>query len=96
MFAAAYGFGALIAIVIIRRLGFGPWGIAAIAVPAIGLAVSVNSERAWTAHERYRACLRGALVPGSDLSQPAPSRRHRLDRYRRRNLCGNHADLSRH
>ena len=39
MFAAAYGFGALIAIVIIRRLDFGSWGIAAIAVPAIGLAV---------------------------------------------------------
>ncbi len=37
--AAAYGFGALIAIVVIRRLGFGPWGVAAIAVPAIGLAV---------------------------------------------------------
>lgn len=39
MIAASYGFGALIAIVVIRRLGLGPWGIAAIAVPAIGLAV---------------------------------------------------------
>ncbi len=38
MIAAAYGFGALIAIVIIRRLSFGSWGVAAIAVPAIGLA----------------------------------------------------------
>ncbi len=34
-----YGFGALIAIFVVRRLGLGPWGIAAIAVPAIGLAV---------------------------------------------------------
>ena len=39
MIATGYGFGALIAVAVIRRLGFGPWGIAAIAVPAIGLAV---------------------------------------------------------
>jgi hypothetical protein len=34
-----YGLGVLIAIYVVRRLGLGPWGIAAIAVPAIGLAV---------------------------------------------------------
>ncbi len=39
MIATGYGFGALVAVAAIRRLGFGPWGIAAIAVPAIGLAV---------------------------------------------------------
>ena len=39
MIATGYGFGALIAVAVIRRLGFGPWGTAAIAVPAIGLAV---------------------------------------------------------
>jgi len=40
MIAVGYGYGALIAVVIIRRLGLGPWGIAAIAVSAIvGLAV---------------------------------------------------------
>ena len=33
-----YGLGALIAIYVIRRLGLGPWGVAAIVVPAIGLA----------------------------------------------------------
>jgi len=37
MIAAGYGLGALIAVTIIRRLGLGPWGIAAIAVPAMGL-----------------------------------------------------------
>jgi hypothetical protein len=37
--AAGYGAGALIAVAIIRRLGLGPWGIAAFAVPAIALAV---------------------------------------------------------
>jgi hypothetical protein len=39
MIAAAYGFGALIAVFVIRRMGLGPWGVAAVAVPAIGLAV---------------------------------------------------------
>jgi len=39
MIPMGYGFGALIAIFIVRRLGLGPWGIIAIAVPAIGLAV---------------------------------------------------------
>ena len=39
MIATAYGLGALIAVAVIRRLGLGPWGIAAIAVPAMGLAV---------------------------------------------------------
>jgi len=37
--AAGYGFGALIAVAIIRRMHLGPWGVAGIAVPAIGLAV---------------------------------------------------------
>ncbi len=45
MIAAGYGLGALIAVAIIRRLGLGPWGIAAIAVPAIGLvALLIASE----------------------------------------------------
>jgi len=39
MIAAGYGLGVLIAVAVIRRLGLGPWGIAAIAVPAVGLAV---------------------------------------------------------
>jgi hypothetical protein len=39
MIATAYGLGALIAVAVTRRLGLGPWGIAAIAVPAMGLAV---------------------------------------------------------
>jgi hypothetical protein len=39
MIAAGYGLGALIAVAVIRRLGLGPWGIAATAVPAMGLAV---------------------------------------------------------
>ncbi len=39
MIAAGYGFGTVIAVAVIRRLGLGPWGVAAIAVPAIGLAV---------------------------------------------------------
>ena len=34
-----YGLGALIAIFVVRRLGLGPWGVVAIAVPVIGLAV---------------------------------------------------------
>jgi hypothetical protein len=39
--AAAYGLLALASVVAIRRLGFGPWGTAAIAVPAIGIAILV-------------------------------------------------------
>jgi hypothetical protein len=41
MIAAGYGYGTLIAVIIIRRLGLGPWGIAAIAVPAVGLALTL-------------------------------------------------------
>jgi len=39
MIATGYGLGALMAVAVIRRLSFGPWGIAAFALPAIGLAV---------------------------------------------------------
>ena len=39
MIATAYGLGALIAVAVIRRLGLGLWGIVAIAVSALGLAV---------------------------------------------------------
>ena len=37
--AAGYGFGTLAAVMIIRRLGFGPWGTAAIVVPAACIAI---------------------------------------------------------
>ena len=36
--ATGYGVVALASVVLIRRLGLGPWGIAAIALPAIGIA----------------------------------------------------------
>jgi hypothetical protein len=39
--AAGYGLVALASLVAIRRLGLGPWGIAAILVPAIGVAVLI-------------------------------------------------------
>ncbi len=39
MIAAGYGVGALIGIAVIRRLSLGPWGVTAIAVSMIGLAV---------------------------------------------------------
>jgi hypothetical protein len=39
--AVAYGLVALASVVAIRRLGLGPWGIAAIAVPAIGVAILI-------------------------------------------------------
>ena len=37
--ATAYGVGALAAVVFIRRLGLGPWGILAIVLPGVALAV---------------------------------------------------------
>ncbi len=47
MIAAGYGLGVLIAVTLIRRLGLGPWGIAAIAVPAMGVvALLIASEPA--------------------------------------------------
>jgi hypothetical protein len=42
--AASCGLAALAAVTIIRRLGLGPWSIAAIAVPALGIAISLAAS----------------------------------------------------
>jgi hypothetical protein len=42
--AAGYGAAGVAAMVLIRRLGFGPWGIVAIALPAIALAAFLTAS----------------------------------------------------
>jgi hypothetical protein len=44
--AAGYGVATLAAIVTIRRLGFGPWGIAGVVVPAVVLAIALAAGTA--------------------------------------------------
>jgi hypothetical protein len=42
--ATGYGFGALASVMVIRRLGLGPWGTAAIVVPALGMAIILAAK----------------------------------------------------
>jgi hypothetical protein len=68
MIATAYGLGALIAVAVIRRLGFGPWGIAAIAVPAMGLAVLLIASEPGLRTKGIALAFAVPSPPGSHLS----------------------------
>jgi hypothetical protein len=73
--AAIYGLVALASLVAIRRLGLGPWGIAAIAVPAISVAILVATGAPPGLRTRSLpvAFAAGATATGQRMLDDAPA-----------------------